>query len=29
MDPLVDAYSKLTIEDKGKIDPEVRSKAIK
>jgi hypothetical protein len=29
MDPLVDAYSKLSPEDKGKIGPEVRDHAIK
>lgn len=28
MDPLVDAYSKLTVEDKGVIDPEVKDMAI-
>lgn len=29
MDPLVDAYSKLSPEDKGRIDPEIRDDAIK
>lgn len=29
MDPLADAYGRLTPEDKGQIDPEVREKAIK
>jgi hypothetical protein len=28
MDPLVDAYSKLTVEDKGIIDSDVKDKAI-
>lgn len=28
MDPLNEAYTKLTIEDKGKIDPAVKEKAI-
>lgn len=29
MDPLVDAYSSLSLSDKGKINPEVREKSIK
>lgn len=29
MDPMVDAYRKLTPEDKGRIDPDVKDKAVK
>jgi hypothetical protein len=28
MDPLVEAYSKLKVEEKGRIDPEVKEKSI-